>query len=247
MRRFLIILLYLCACAVPPQAAAQENPLHVGLTDDYPPLSYTDAQGRRAGFEYELAQALCRRLGRPCSWTFAPQEQLLRGLKDGRLDMIFAQRLEPEQAGLLYSRPYYHSRAMCVGRPGGRGPGDAGARVGVYRGSALEQYAAAAWPGAVIVSGSVGEMIAKLQRGEIDVLFINDIAGYAFLLRPEGQEFDRLEEVPTFTVQRTGGSRVAVGEGRERLLKAVDRELKRLLYSGELHNLSRIYFHYIIY
>lgn len=246
MQQVLPLLFCLCVCLLPLHAAAGEE-LRVGLSDDYPPLSYTDAQGRRAGFEYELAQALCRRLGRPCSWTFAPQEQLLRGLRDGSLDLIFSQRLEPEQAGLLYSRPYYHSRAMCVGRPGGRGPGDAGARVGVYRGSALEQYAAAAWPGAVIVSGSVGEMIAKLQRGEIDVLFINDIAGYAFLLRPEGQEFDRLEEVPTFTVQRTGGSRVAVGEGRERLLKAVDRELKRLLYSGELHNLSRIYFHYIIY
>lgn len=245
MRQVLHLLVCLCACLLPLHAAGEA--LRVGLSDDYPPLSYTDAQGRRAGFEYELAQALCRRLGRSCSWTFAPQEQLLRSLKDGRLDMIFAQRLEPEQSGLLYSRPYYHSRAMCVGRPGGRRPGDPGARIGVYRGSALEQHAAAAWPGAVIVSGSVGEMIAKLQRGEIDVLFINDIAGYAFLLRPEGREFDRLEEVPTSTVQRTSGSRVAVGEGRERLLKAIDRELKRLLYSGELHNLSRIYFHYIIY
>lgn len=120
-------------------AAGKE--LHVGLTDEYPPLSYVDANGQRRGFEFDLAADLCRRLGRTCVWTFGTQEKLLRGLRDGSLDLIFAQRLEPKQEGLLYSTPYYHSRAMCIGRPGGRGPDEAGARIGVYRGSVLVQRA----------------------------------------------------------------------------------------------------------
>ena len=102
-------------------AAGKE--LRVGLSDDYPPLSYMDRDGQRRGFEYDLADSLCRRLGRACIWTFTTQEKLLQGLRDGSLDLIFAQRLEPKQEGLLYSNPYYHSRAMCIGRPGGLGPG----------------------------------------------------------------------------------------------------------------------------
>ena len=40
---------------------------------------------------------------------------------------------------------------------------------------------------------------------------------------------------------------VAVRAGRPELLDAVNRALKALLYSGELHNRSRSYFQYIIY
>ncbi|WP_296988941.1 ABC transporter substrate-binding protein [uncultured Desulfovibrio sp.] len=243
MQQFLISALCLCLCLAASPAVGEA--LHVGLTDDYPPLSYIDREGQR-GFEYDLADSLCRRLGRSCVWTFATQEKLLQGIRDGSLDLIFAQRLEPRQEGLLYSTPYYHSRAMCIGRPGGVGPGDAGARIGVYRGSVLEQRARGFWPGATIVTGSVGELIRRLQRSEIDVLFINDLAGYAFLLTDQGQEFDRLD-VPFDAETKVTGSRVAVRTDRRDLLDAVNRALKALLYSGELHNRSRNYFQYIIY
>ena len=56
-------------------AAGKE--LRVGLSDDYPPLSYMDGDGQRRGFEYDLADSLCRRLGRTCIWTFTTQEKLL--------------------------------------------------------------------------------------------------------------------------------------------------------------------------
>ena len=52
--------------------------------DEYPPLSYTDEDGQRRGFEYELADSLCRRLGRTCVWTFTTQADLVQGLRDGQ-------------------------------------------------------------------------------------------------------------------------------------------------------------------
>ena len=137
MQQFLISALCLCLCLAATSAAASGRDLRVGLSDEYPPLSYIDEDGQRRGFEYELADSLCRRLGRTCVWTFTTQADLVQGLRNGSFDLIFAQRLEPKQEGLLYSTPYYHSRAMCIGRPGGRGPEEAGARIGVYQGSVL--------------------------------------------------------------------------------------------------------------
>ena len=246
MKQFLSIILWLQLCLMVSPAAAAGRDLRVGLSDEYPPLSYIDEDGQRRGFEVDLAADLCRRLGRTCVWTFATQEKLLQGLRDGSLDLIFAQRLEPKQEGLLYSSPNYHSRAMCIGRPGGRGPQEAGARIGVYRGSVLVQRARGFWPEARIITGSVQELIQRLKQGSIDVLFINDLAGYAFLLTDEGLEFDRLD-VPFDAETKATGSCVAVREGRPDLLDAVNRALKALLYSGQLHNRSRIYFQYIIY
>ena len=78
------------------------------------------------------------------------------------------------------------------------------------------------------------------------MLFINDLAGYAFLLTDAGLEFDRLD-ISFDAETRATGSCVAVRAGRHDLLAAVNRELKTLLYSGELHNRSRNYFQYIIY
>ena len=95
-------------------------------------------------------------------------------------------------------------------------------------------------------TGSVQELIRRLRQGSIDVLFINDLAGYVFLLTDEGLEFDRLD-VPFDAETRATGSCVAVRAGRPELLDAVNRALKALLYSGERHNLSRSYFQYIIY
>lgn len=146
MQQFLISALCLCLCLAATSAAASGRDLRVGLSDEYPPLSYIDEDGQRRGFEYELADALCRRLGRTCVWTFTTQADMVQGLRDGSFDLIFAQRLEPKQEGLLYSTPYYHSRAMCIGRPGGRGPEEAGARIGVYQGSVLVQRARGFWP-----------------------------------------------------------------------------------------------------
>lgn len=246
MQQFLISALCLCLCLAATSAAASGRALRVGLSDEYPPLSYIDEDGQRRGFEYELADSLCRRLGRTCVWTFTTQADLVQGLRDGSFDLIFAQRLEPKQEGLLYSTPYYHSRAMCIGRPGGRGSEEAGARIGVYQGSVLVQRARGFWPEADIVTGSVQELIRRLRQGSIDVLFINDLAGYAFLLTDEGLEFDRLD-VPFDAETRATGSCVAVRAGRPELLDAVNRALKALLYSGELHNRSRSYFQYIIY
>ena len=145
----------------------------------------------------------------------------MQGLRNGSFDLIFAQRLEPKQEGLLYSTPYYHSRATVHRRPGGRGPEEAGARIGVYQGSVLVQR-----PGASGRRRHRHRQCAgahqRLRQGSIDVLFINDLAGYAFLLTDEGLEFDRLD-VPFDAETRATGSCVAVRAGRPELLDAVNR------------------------
>ena len=230
MQQFLISALCLCLCLAATSAAASGRDLRVGLSDEYPPLSYIDEDGQRRGFEYELADSLCRRLGRTCVWTFTTQADLVQGLRDGSFDLIFAQRLEPKQEGLLYSTPYYHSRAMYIGRPGGRGPEEAGPASVSIR-APCWCSGPGLWPEADIVTGSVQELIRRLRQGSIDVLFINDLAGYAFLLTDEGLEFDRLD-VPFDAETRATGSCVAVRAGRPELLDAVNRALKALLYSG---------------
>ena len=94
MQQFLISALCLCLCLAATSAAASGRDLRVGLSDEYPPLSYIDEDGQRRGFEYELADSLCRRLGRTCVWTFTTQADLVQGLRNGSFDLIFAQRLE---------------------------------------------------------------------------------------------------------------------------------------------------------
>ena len=82
MQQFLISVLCLCLCLAATSAAASGGDLRVGLSDEYPPLSYIDEDGQRRGFEYELADSLCRRLGRTCVWTFTTQADLVQGLRD---------------------------------------------------------------------------------------------------------------------------------------------------------------------
>ena len=74
MQQFLISALCLCLCLAATSAAASGRALRVGLSDEYPPLSYIDEDGQRRGFEYEPADSLCRRLETADSALYSAKE-----------------------------------------------------------------------------------------------------------------------------------------------------------------------------
>ncbi|MGL5045781.1 MAG: transporter substrate-binding domain-containing protein, partial [Plesiomonas sp.] len=56
----------------------------------YPPFEYHNEQGQLAGFDIELAMALCDRLQRRCEFIEQPFNTILSGLRLGAYDAAIA-------------------------------------------------------------------------------------------------------------------------------------------------------------
>ncbi|MBB2202195.1 ABC transporter substrate-binding protein/permease [Gluconacetobacter tumulisoli] len=66
-------------------------------------------QSRLIGYEYEIAQAIARRLGRPTQFVQNDWDGLIPGLQRGLYDMVIdGIEITPEhEQGVAFSRPYY--------------------------------------------------------------------------------------------------------------------------------------------
>jgi len=113
----------LTACGRPPvspaavSVPAASETLSVGFDSDFPPFSFVDSEGRKTGFDYELAEAICRR----CGWTFDPvflnwdEKDTL--LEDGSIDCIWSCfSITSREDDYAWSVPYLNNQFVVVTR-----------------------------------------------------------------------------------------------------------------------------------
>ena len=117
----LISVLLFSACSAPAsQKAAAETftrTLAVGYDSEFPPFTFYDSQGLATGFDYELAQEVCRRLG----WLFVPvpmnwgdKDELL---DSGAIDCIWSCfSITGRESQYAWTAPYLDNRFVILAR-----------------------------------------------------------------------------------------------------------------------------------
>lgn len=142
MKYFLgLALAFLTACGVAAPTTGQSGPepLVVGYVD-FPPFTYTNEQGRAAGYLNEITRQVAEHLEQPLVFREMPAARLERGLRSGRVDVfqgirVFADQSDQVRASDQVLLPI---DLMVYQRPGDTGcEGQerfAGARVGILRG-----------------------------------------------------------------------------------------------------------------
>ena len=146
-------------------AWAEPKPLKVAVLEASPPLGYRDAAGNLTGFATGIARALCAEIGSQCEFEVTRLESSVDGLATGQYDFAAIGLLNtPERSQrVLFTKPVYRSVTLWVARPGMQ-PGDPGARISIFRGSAHENYAKLQrWP--MIGAQNEAEMIEQLAAG----------------------------------------------------------------------------------
>ena len=124
--------------------------------DDYPPLNFALADGKLAGFNVDIARAVCEELQVGCTIQARRWDTIVDLLLAGKGDAIVASiaATSPARDKIDFTRPYYRTPARFVTRresdlfnitPAGL----AGKSIGVVAGSAHKAFLDAFFPRSV--------------------------------------------------------------------------------------------------
>lgn len=179
----------------------QENILVLGMDDSFPPMGFRNENNELVGFDIDLAQEVCNKLGlqlkvQPISWAAKEQE-----LDSGNIDCIwngFGYTEERDEAMTL-SKPYIKDKSMFVVKTDSdysKQEDLIGKKIGVQSGSIQERRFAESKFGK-----SVGEVIGytdyltalmDLETGNVDAVYMSEISGN-YIMNQQGKEFNTFD------------------------------------------------------
>jgi polar amino acid transport system substrate-binding protein len=239
---------------------AQEEPRRVVvrfLTEgDFPPFNYYDDEGVLAGFNVDLARAICLDIGAACDIKVRPWEELFLGLKRGDADAVIAGHSVSSQAlaEVDFTDRYFHTPGRFAGRTGGSKleispDGLDGATIGVAKGTAHEAYLRTYFRDSKILTFENPELAREaLQQSKVDVLF-EDAISLAFWLNGSlARQCCEFKGGPYFEPKFFGdGIAIAVPRNDPQIRTLINAALKRVRQSGRFQELVERYFPLRIY
>jgi len=220
---------------------------------DFPPFNFIDSSGRLAGYNIDLARAICDELAisNICQIEAMPWAELRGKLKAGDGEAIIA-GLEPtaeNRAEFAFSRPYLGlparfitQRKEALKEPLSRNL--RGKRTGVITGTAHEAMLRSYFPDAEIVGYTQKDLLLNdLKAGKLDAVF-GDGMTLSFWL--DGKASDgccTFSGGPYLGPQFLGeGMTIAVAGDNTQLADAFDYALKALEEKGVMSELYLRYF-----
>ncbi|WP_417587388.1 transporter substrate-binding domain-containing protein [Pararhodobacter oceanensis] len=244
----------MAALAFAAPAVAQDT-LRIGVEGAYPPFSYKESDGTLAGFDIEIAHALCAEMQRECELVEQEWDGMIPALLGRRFDAIIASMsiTEERRRQIDFSDRYYQTPARIVAPVDaefeGTAEGLAGRRIGVQRGATHQCYAEKAFPEAeIVLYGTQEEVFRDLVLGRIDAQLSDSlIAEESFLSTDEGADYgfvggDHLD------VDCYGeGVGVALRQNEDALREAFSAAILAIRENGTYAEINDSYFPFDIY
>ncbi|WP_310619339.1 transporter substrate-binding domain-containing protein [Flexibacterium corallicola] len=219
-------------------------------TDDFPPFSFRDGEGRLMGFNVDLARAICEEMEIACSLQIKPFSQLLPALEGREGDAIIAgisqtpNRLDK----LLYSKSYMRFPGVFIIPIGSNFdplPEQVkGSKVSVVKNSRHEAFLERFFPDVERISFNLpAEARASLVKGQVDAHFGDAVRLSFWLDSNSALKCCQFSGGPWLDPLYFGEKMsVAVRPSDQTIKENIDLALDRLQSNGRLSELYLRYF-----
>ena len=220
-------------------------------TDDFPPFHFALPDGTLAGFDIDLARAICGDLKLVCTIQARRFDTLIGQIKAGNDDALIAAVADTPRTrtDLAFTAPYYTTPArFATLAASARAPATpeafAGHTVGVEAGTAYEAYLRAFFAKADIKTyPNATALRAALRSEAVDAIFSDAIALALWLNGTDAQGCCAFRGGP-FTESHFFGNGVSIAVAKDNgvLREILDFELAKLAKDGTYADLYLKYF-----
>jgi lysine-arginine-ornithine-binding protein len=240
-----------------PAAMSKDLPdsLTIGTEGAYPPFNYVDSDGNVKGFEIDLANEMCKRLGIKCKWVTQDWDGIIPGLLAQKYDAIVASLYitDDRKKKISFSDKYYKVPARFVVPKDSNlqisAEGLAGKVVCTQRATSFERYMTDKMPKVERrVYATMDEAYLDLAAGRCDALLGDVVAvSEAFLSKPAGKGFEFRGPEYTGAKWFGYGAGVAVRHENAYIADAFSKAIKELRQDGTYQKISDKWFGFDVY
>jgi arginine/ornithine transport system substrate-binding protein len=229
--------------------------LRVAVEGADPPFNYIDKDGNLAGFDVDIAEALCARLRMRCELVQQDWDGMVPGLLLGKYDAIVSSMAitAARKQALNFAGPYYQSiPARFVARKGDQieatPEGLAGKRIGVQRATTQAILLRVHFPDAVpALYDNESALEQDLASGTIDLAFADQVSLDAGFLKSDAGKGFAFVGPPVADPAIDGeGAGIALRQEDGDLVAAINRALAALRADGTYKKLNDKYFDFDI-
>lgn len=247
----------MCVASLAPAHAAKANeqPLRIAVDVPYPPFAFVDAAGNLAGFDIEIAQALCAEMRRACEIVPYNFESIIPDIAAGKLDLGMAGMGATEERRKLvdFTERYFRSLSIFVEKPGTvvdiKPENLKGLRIATQTGTLQDTYLREQYAHHEVVlvpAAGFDEVMEMIKDGRADLALIDGLAGYDYLKSDKGADLETVGN-PISASEVQDAACIAIAKNRPALRAALNEAIQAIRRNGEYGKINRKYFDFNVY
>jgi lysine-arginine-ornithine-binding protein len=236
-------------------ASFAADKLRIAVEGAYPPFSWKEADGTLKGFDIDIANAVCAKLGRECALIEQDWDGMIPALLARKFDVIIASMsiTAERKKKVDFTVKYYHTPAMVVAKKGaGFEASKAGLkdkRIGVQRSTTHQCYAEKFFGDAeIVLYATQEEVFQDLASGRLDAQLSDSLQALeGFLNKDAGKDFAFLGEAQKDLPCLGEGAGFAVRKQDTQLRDKLNAAIVALRADGTYKSLNDKFFKIDIY
>src|SRR5574344_2921050 len=246
MKNYKKILLAAATSLALSTSAMAADKLRIGTEGAYPPFNLLDANGQAVGFDLDIAQALCDKMGAECSVVLSDWDGIIPALNAKKFDFLIASMsiTEERKGAVDFTEPYYSNKLQFIAPKSVDFKTDKasldGKVIGAQRATIAGLWLEDNLDGVVDIKlyDTQDNAYLDLAAGRIDGILADKFVNWEWLKSKAGQDFEFKGE-PVHDDDKIG---IAVRKGDDALRQRLNAALKAIIEDGTYQQINAKYF-----
>ena len=258
MKRLLSTLVVAAAVALSAASidAKEWKKVRIGVEGAYPPFSYVDPDGKLAGFDIDIANALCAQMGAECTLVQQDWDGIIPALLARKYDAIIASMsITPDRKKkVAFTNKYYQTPAKFAAKRGSgieiSKAGLKGKTVAVQRATTHDNFITGEFGDSVNIKRYATQDEAYLDAvsGRVDLLLADSVAmDDGFLKTDKGKDWQFVGPDYSDPKYFGDGAGIAVRKQDEDLVAKLNKAIQDIRASGTYDAIAKKYFDFNVY